>query len=84
MNRILLRDFISAYASDLMPDTKLEECEPLVILDGDRKYLFSASWHIHTNKELKWFLSEKIYNAYVDKFYLSDCGRIHICIGSEE
>lgn len=84
MSQILLRDFIATHAADLMPDTKLEETEPLVIIDNGRKYLFSTSWHIHTKQDLKRFLSKDMYDAYVDKFYVSDSGRIHVVIGLEK
>lgn len=84
MSRILLRDFIATHAADLIPDTKLEETEPLVIIDNGRKYLFSTSWHIHTEQDLKRFLSKDMYNTYVDKFYVSDGGRIHVVIGLEK
>lgn len=84
MSQILLRDFIATHAADLMPDTKLEETEPLVIIDDGRKYLFSTSWHIHTEQDLKCFLSKDMYDAYVDKFYVSDSGRIHVVIGLEK
>ena len=84
MSQILLRDFIATHAVDLMPDTKLEETEPLIIIDNGRKYLFSTSWHIHTEQDLKRFLSEDMYNAYVDKFYVSESGRLHVVIGLEK
>ena len=84
MSQILLRDFIAAHAADIMPDTKLEETEPLVIIDNDRKYLFSTSWHMHTKQDLKRFLSKDIYNTYVDRFYVSESGRLHIVIGKGE
>ena len=84
MSQILLRDFIATHAADLMPDTKLEETEPLVIIDNEKKYLFSTSWHIHTEQDLKRFLSKDMYDAYVDKFYISDSGRIHVVIGLEK
>lgn len=88
MNKILFRDFVAHYMSSYDPIKDFREAEPLVVTvafdDGPgAKFLFTAEWSDATLEEMKMFVSPEIYNSYVDKFYLTDDGRIGITLTGE-
>lgn len=77
--KMLFRDFVTAYMAELSFNSPLGIPEPMVICDEDRRYLFATDWHILSDEDLRSFVSKKIYNSYVEKFFLAD-GRIQVCI----
>lgn len=88
MKKIRFRDFVARYMSSYDPIKDFREAEPLVITVSTdtgtgMKFLFTAEWSTATYEEMKMFVSPEVYNAYVDKFYLMDDGRIGVTLTGE-
>lgn len=87
MSNVLFRDFIALYMNDKWHSDRVEINRPLVITISDDarniKYLFATEWSALTRSDLKMFVSPEVYDAYVDKFYLTKSGNIGVTLTGE-
>ena len=68
---IEFKTFVTSYLPNLYDKTLPYSPEPLEILFGETRFLLAIDWYRNNIKELEKFLSEEVFNSYVEKIWLN-------------
>lgn len=85
LRNIDFKTFITSYIPNFYSDILKEYSpEPIQINFEDTRFLFSVNWYRSNLEELEEFVSSKVFNSYVEKFWLDqDDNRICITLTEE-
>lgn len=79
------KTFATSYIPNLYGEHSEYSSEPLEIHFDDMKFLLAVDWHRHNLQELENILSEKVFNSYVEKIWLSqEDNRIGVTLTSSK
>ena len=82
---IEFKTFVTSYLPNLYDKTLPYSPEPLEILFGETRFLLAIDWYRNNIKELEKFLSEEVFNSYVEKIWLNqEDNRIGVTLTSSK
>lgn len=82
---IEFKTFATTYLPNLYDKTLPYSPEQLEILFGETRFLLAIDWYRNNIKELEKFLSEEVFNSYVEKFWLNqEDNRIGVTLTSSK
>ncbi len=79
------KTFATSYIPNLYGKHSEYSSEPLEILFGETRFLLAIDWYRNNIKELEKFLSEEVFNSYVEKIWLNqEDNRIGVTLTSSK
>lgn len=82
---IEFKTFVTSYLPNLYDKTLPYSPEPLEILFRETRFLLAIDWYRNNIKELEKFLSEEVFNSYVEKIWLNqEDNRIGVTLTSSK